>query len=54
MYEGGKKEDETIEANNKIKEQFYGNDKTDNSHPFHVDINNKKEKGAYFVFNCIK
>ncbi|MGG3563879.1 hypothetical protein ABES03_20030 [Neobacillus rhizosphaerae] len=27
-------------ANNEIQEQFYGNDKADNSLPFHVDVNN--------------
>jgi hypothetical protein len=34
----GDSEEET--ANHEIQEQFYGNDKSDNSLPFHVDINN--------------
>ncbi|WP_312471371.1 hypothetical protein [Neobacillus sp.] len=34
----GDSENET--ANHKIQEQFYGNNKTVNSLPFHVDINN--------------
>jgi hypothetical protein len=34
----GDSENET--ANDKIQEQFYGNTKTVNSLPFHVDINN--------------
>jgi hypothetical protein len=27
-------------ANNQIQEQFYGNEKENNSLPFHVDVNN--------------
>ena len=33
-------ESEADSANQKIQEAFYGNEETDNSLPFHVDVNN--------------